>query len=285
MRRVGTILTVGMVTTALVATLAAALSTDPNADASPCASPSGECLPAANLPGWELLFADDFTTPVAAGTFPGPLADRWWAYPSPWPDTTRYGTYDPDTISVADGVMTLALSAGPDGAQVAAPVPLVAGVKPSGYPDGRVYGRYAARFRAEPTPGFKLSWLLWPTSEAWPAEGEIDFPEGSLDRTMQGFVHRTGATTGDDKVGFDTGVGYGDWHTVVIEWTADRVRFLLDGAEVGVQTERVPSTRMHWVLQSETSPLRRPAAGATARVDVDWVAVWAPRPSAAASRR
>jgi len=42
---------------------------------------------------------------------------------------------------------------------------------------GLLYGRYAIHFKADPVPGYKTSWLLWPDSEKWPQDGEIDFPE------------------------------------------------------------------------------------------------------------
>jgi hypothetical protein len=39
---------------------------------------------------------------------------------------------------------------------------------------GQLYGRYSVRFRSDSIPGYKIAWLLWPTSENW-VQGEVDF--------------------------------------------------------------------------------------------------------------
>src|SRR2546427_410289 len=79
-----------------------------------------------------------------------------------------------------------------DGAHfiVNAPVPLLPTM---------LYGRYAVRFKADPVPGYKTAWLLWPDSGNWPADGEIDFPENSLDGNACAFVHHLGATIPSDQ--------------------------------------------------------------------------------------
>lgn len=58
---------------------------------------------------------------------------------------------------------------------VAAPGPVISGAP--GKDDGLVYGRYVIRFEADPVPGYKPAWLLWPDSNDW-SDAEIDFPEG-----------------------------------------------------------------------------------------------------------
>ena len=63
--------------------------------------------------------------------------------------------------------------------------------------------------------GYKTAWLLWPRSEVWPRDGEIDFPEGDLDSTIHGFVHRQGATSGSDQYAVSTSATYTSWHTAV----------------------------------------------------------------------
>ena len=64
------------------------------------------------------------------------------------------------------------------------------------------------------------------------------------------------------------------WHTAVIEWTAQSVNFLLDGAALGTSTSRIPSTAMHWVIQSETDGVTPNSSAAV--ILIDWVAIYRP---------
>jgi beta-glucanase (GH16 family) len=236
-------------------------------------SPSGLAMPVGDVPGWHQVFADDFLRRVPVGDFPAAVADKWWAYPDGWPDTTGVGTYMPSkVVSIANGVMDLRLHTEHGVAMVAAPVPRVPGAP--GREGGLLYGRYAVRFRADPAPCYKTAWLLWPDSETWPRDGEIDFPEGRLTGTISAFLHHQGAVSGSDQDAFDTPATYAQWHTAVIEWTPTTTRFLLDGTTVGMSTSRIPSTPMHWVLQTETGTDGCvPPASAVGNVQIDWVTV------------
>src|SRR6202011_4757673 len=180
------------------------------------------------LPGWRQVFRDDFTTDVPPGSFPGALAGRWGAYPYPAKDT-HSGTYWPQkVISVHDGVMDLNLHTENGVHLSAAPSPIIPGAGP-----GMLYGRYAVRFRADPLPGYKTAWLLWPDSGVWPRDGEIDFPEAGLDDPICAFMHRLG---GGGQDVYCSGATYPTWHTAVIEWTPQRLTFILDDRVVGSST-------------------------------------------------
>ena len=68
---------------------------------------------------------------------------------------------------------------------------------------------------------------------------------------------------------------YGGWHTATTEWTPGLVRFFLDHRLVGATRSRVPSTPMHWVLQTETRLSGgAPPASAAGDVLVDWVTAY-----------
>jgi hypothetical protein len=233
-------------------------------------------MPATDLPGWRLVFNDDFESSVDRGAFPFGVAKKWDAYPKTWRDTSKNGVYSPDIVSIHDGLMDIYLHTTSGIHKVAAPVPLLPGKAGWG---GQLYGRYAVRFRADPVPGYKTAWLLWPLSNTWPRDGEIDFPEGDLTGTISAFVHRQGATTGSDQDIFHTQAQYSDWHTAVIEWTPERVEFYLDGASIGKATSRIPDTAMRWVIQTETALSgAAPPDAAEGHVYLDWVAVWAYTP-------
>jgi hypothetical protein len=247
-------------------------------------------MPVGNLPGWRRVFADDFTTNVNVGHFSGcdavarlmsrtcaglprSVAARWWAYPDGWSDTVGNGVYAPSrTVSISDGVLDIRLRSLPYGNLVAALVPKVPGGVRGG---GLLYGRYVVRFRADEVPGFKTAFLLWPDSDMFPADGEIDFPEADLNSTIDAFMHYQGATINYAQDGFYTRARYGRWHTATIEWTPAYVSFKLDGRVVGRSVAHIPDTPMHWVLQTETSTYGvAPSPGAIANVQVDWAVAY-----------
>jgi Glycosyl hydrolases family 16 len=279
----------GATSPSTAASTATAGSASPSAPST--ASAAAEPMPVGDLPGWHQIFADDFQTDVPVGGFsgcdqgtvrtcaglPAAVQAKWWAYPDGWKDTSGQGTYAPSqTISIANGAMHLHMYTANGSTMVAAPVPKIP--DPVGSEGGQLYGRYAIRWMVQaPTDSFKLAWLLWPDSEKFPADGEIDFPEGQLNGDITAFMHRQGATSDSDQNEFDTPVPISSgWHTSVIDWTASAVTFALDGTVLGTATTRIPNTPMHWVLQSETVPDRVTNASATADIYIAWVTIYRP---------
>jgi hypothetical protein len=231
--------------------------------------PSGEPMPSSDLQGWKLIFSDDFATDAAVGDFPGSAYSAGWdAYPEGWHDTSGNGEYSPQkTLSVKDGVLVIDVHTENGVHWVSAPEPM------SG--QGQTYGRYAVRFRATQTSSdYKTAWLLWPDSEKWPDDGEIDFPEGNLDATISAFAHHASPGGGQDAF-TKSGVTYDGWHTAVTEWSAGNVTFILDGTTLGTSTTLVPSKPMHYVMQTETNlDGVVPSDTSVGRIEVDWVVIW-----------
>jgi hypothetical protein len=260
---------VASVPTVAVAPVTPPVVTVPPAAAVPpvaAGSPSGEAAPRGNLPGWTQTYVEDFNTDVATGSFPGAYTDHWYAYSDGIKDTSKNGTYMPSKVlSVHDGVLDYSVRTEGGTHMVSAPV-----VKDT---YGQVYGRYSVRFRSDNLPGYKNAWLLWPDSDRWPADGEIDFPEGDLNGTINAFSHYASAGGGQDQ--FGSGASFSAWHTATIEWVPGKVSFALDGKTLGSSTQNVPTTAMHWVLQTETALSgAAPAAGVAGHVLVDWVALY-----------
>ena len=254
--------------------------------------PSGQSMPVGDLPGWRQTFADDFTTDVPIGGFsgcaaaatlmaqqcsglPAAVASKWWAYPDGWPDTQHNGQYYPSQVlSIHNGVLDNYIHTANGIHMVAAAVPKIPGGVAGG---GQQYGAYAVRFKSDSLHGYKTAWLLWPDSNIWPAQGEIDFPEGDLDSTFTGFMHYMNATSGSQQDAYPTPASYSSWHTTVIEWAPGGCRFFLDGHLVGSSTQHVPSDPMHWVLQTETAiDGTTPSDTTSGHVQIDWVAAYAP---------
>jgi hypothetical protein len=263
-----------------------------NPTAPPQSCVSGECLPVGNLAGWTQVFTDDFSTNVAVGGFsncdayyhqcfglPPDVRSKWFAFPDGWKDASGNGTYMPSKVmSIQNGMMNLYLHSENGVRMVSAPQPIIPGGH--GADTGLLYGRYAIRFRADLLVGYETTFLLWPDSEVWPRDGEIDFPEGDLAgtqwSTMNAYMHHQGATSGSDQDAFASGVPYGDWHTIVIEWLPSRVSFILDGRTIGTSTSRIPNTPMHWVLQTPTALDALASLSTAGNLQIDWVAVWTP---------
>ena len=238
----------------------------------PGVDPSGQSMPVGNLPGWHQVFADNFSTPVALGSFPAAAASRWSDYFYPATDTSGHGTYWPEkVVSIHDGMMDLYLHTVGGVHAVAAPQPKIT---PSD-PYGQLYGRYSVRFRVtNPMACYKTAWLLFPDDGVWPAHGEIDFPEASIDgsETISAFVHYDQG--GDAQDSFDTAAKYDVWHTATTEWTPTGVRFYMDGVSIGTSTHS-PTTSMHWVLQTETGLSGCvPADSTSGHVLIDWVTAY-----------
>lgn len=227
------------------------------------ATASGQAMPTAPVAGWTQVLADDFATPVATGSFPGPAySGRWTGY-SGFRDTSGVGSYTPSrVVSVTGGALDMALHTEGGTPLVAAPVPLPDG----GQWGGWTYGRYAIRFRADAVPGYKTAWMLWPDSDDW-NDGEIDFPEGELTGTANAFVHQPGDPS-RNALAVNSGATYTGWHTAVIEWLPSGVTFTMDGRQIG-RTTVSPNRPLHLILQTETSG--RPSSSAAGHVQVDWI--------------
>lgn len=235
--------------------------------------------PRGDLPGWRQVFVEEFSTDVALGSWPQQYARTWQTYPNGWPDTAGKGgvasEYRPGRVlSVKNGILDYWLHT--ENNRTLGAVIIPAAGRSAIY---QRYGRYVVRFRADPVPGYKIAFLLWPQSEQWPRDGEIDFPEGNLTATIDAFLHFQNGKSGGDQVHFPTEVTYQDWHTAVIEWTPEAVVFILDDTLIGEVHERIPSTPMRWTLQVEHCldgcDAPRTAAG---HVQIDWVAQYSYNP-------
>ncbi len=242
-------------TTTLSTTTTVAPSTNPNPN------PGGP---------WTLAFNDDFNTNATEGSFLSKYSN-WDAYAYGWQDTSKRGTYDPGILSVNNGMMNMHLNTTSDGVHhVAAPMPKIPGTSYS----NMMYGRYEVRFRADAVAGYKTAWLLWPQSEVWPRDGEVDFPEGNLDGSIGAYMHRQGGTSGGDQDAYSTNARFPDWHTATLEWKPGDMTFILDGQVIGHSTNRVPNTPMHWVLQTETKLDGTVPNDTSGNVQIDRVSVW-----------
>jgi hypothetical protein len=241
----------------------------------PAVNPSGVALPIGDVKGWKQVLTEDFTAQVPLGSWPGPYTGKFGDYASPDTAAASEGTNSrwdaPQTVSVGSGMADYYL-------HTSAGTTLSAAIFPENH--SQLYGRYVVRMRADAVPGYKTAFLLWPDSEVWPRDGEIDFPEGDLTGLVGGATHYQGGTSVASQDVFEgLNYTYTDWHTYVIEWTPTAVTYLIDGTVVHTTTKNVPSTPMHWVLQSERclGGCSAPAS-ASGHLQIDWVAMYSYAP-------
>jgi beta-glucanase (GH16 family) len=234
-------------------------------------------MPVGDLPGWKQVFTEDFTSGASLGSFPGSVyGSKFSVYADGTPDTAgqqgKPSRYEPSqVVSVANGMLNLYL-------HTANGTPMAAAIMPT-LPKSMLYGKYTIRFKSDSLQGFKTAWMLWPDSENWPQDGEIDFPEGDLSSTIGGYVHHQNATSGSDQDAYSTKVTYTSWHTASIEWSPGKVTFILDGATVGTSTTNVPNTPMHWVIQTESCLDGCPAASTAGNLQIDWITAYTYNPT------
>lgn len=229
-----------------------------------------------DLTHFTLIFAKHYGT--GGDTF---RQSDYYAYPSTWGDTrwnqgdhTNGGKYSgfSNVSQTSDGLLISLLRDGSNQPRSTALVPLPGGVS------NQLYGRYYVRFKsANRGLHWKTAWLLWPQSNVWPRDGEIDFVEGNLSATIGAFMHRQGATSGSDQAAWSSAVTYAAWHEVVLEWTPTRCEVFIDGASIGSTATRIPNTPMHLVLQTETA-LDSGTPAATASIVLGDIGIWSYTP-------
>lgn len=254
----------------------------PAATATPTPTPTvtatPQPMPVGDLTGWKQVLAEDFTTPVALGSWStSSYASRWYGY-SGYNDTSGNGTYAPDKVmSVKDGALDWSIRTEDGKHYVSAMVPRNPN---SGW--GQTYGRYSFRFRSDLLPGYKFVGLLWPDSDNW-AAGEIDFPEannltdsGELYANMYSVGNLTTKQPGAaHRISTITPLAGSGWHTATIEWAPGSVTYYLDGTNLGSHTVGVPSSSFHLVLQLETAVTGpAPADSVAGHLQIDWVTMY-----------
>ena len=243
-------------------------------------------MPVGDLPadtqgpnGWHQVFSDDFTidgTASAAGALPD---GKWSGYPAGTPITnSSNGVYDSSkTVSVAGGVLKFNLHSENGTAYAAVESPQI--------PGSQTYGRYDLRYRYEPggnIAGFKSVWMTWPNDNHW-GEGEIDFNEYDNTANRTSVAANLHHACGNDTNGCAQDSGHytidpTTWHIATAIWSPGQVTAYVDGHLIATSTTQVPTTSMHFLLQTEASDYGRQAApGAVMNIDIDWVCIYTPK--------
>jgi hypothetical protein len=247
------------------------VATTPKPTPSPTPHPTA-APPAPAAAGWSLVWNDQFDTWNAANYF---------VYPQGWPDTTGEGVQTPGIISASGGNLLIHMQTVNGVHQVAAFCPSLPGSlsNTSNGNLGDLLGmRYSFSIRADRMAGYKGVPLLWPLSEKWPRDGEIDAPESDFTAQPAAFMHHQSGTGANDEDYYNTpaGTNWQDWHTYTLEWVPGvRVDGWIDGVHWIHDTTRIPNTPMHLVMQFETSTDGVvPANSTQGYVQIAWLQVW-----------
>jgi beta-glucanase (GH16 family) len=165
-------------------------------------------------------------------------------------DTSKWGVYSgkgnegvgqrtPNNVKVHDGELELQGTEAFYGAGVANKLNFT-------------HGRVVVRAKTDYGNGYGPALLMWPKSEKWPQDGEIDIseiPKG--ERAKSYFTVHWGANNSQDSAA--TSGDFTGWHTWAMEWTPDYIKGWVDGTLVKTITkpEAIPVNPMHLCLQQD----------------------------------
>jgi hypothetical protein len=231
-----------------------------------------------------ILSASVIASPAAAEMMPRAAAAG--NCPVTAADTLNWGT--PSRVDEFDGPDSLAgwkLYGGPGHAGNGRRVPTAATVEDgqliiTGDPNGdsagmsllpgQTLGRWEVCM-ATPvgSPNYHPVLLLWPDSEVWPDDGEVDFME-IVDPTRQTveFNLHYGPQNRQERTKVD--VDATQWHSWAVEWTPERIVGYLDGGPwfESADPAHLPPGPMHLCIQLDNFGGDISRGG---RQSVDWV--------------
>jgi hypothetical protein len=146
--------------------------------------------------------------------------------------------------------------------------------------DRQRYGRWETRMRvADRNQAYHPVLSLWPDSDNWPCDGEINYAEATDDLASVSFFHHYSCA--NRKVSSRKALDLTQWHNYAVEWTNIGIVGYLDGVEWFRTTDasHQPPGPMHQTIQLDWFPgeiTTKPTS-----MDVAWVRVY-DIPSAAA---
>ncbi|MGN6552620.1 MAG: family 16 glycosylhydrolase [Verrucomicrobiota bacterium] len=221
---------------------------------------------AQNLPGWSLVWSDEFTQ--ADGTAPDPAK---WGYDiggNGWGNSElEYYTARTNNVRIEGGQLVIEARA--------------ENYQGKDYTSGRIltrdkwswaYGRFEARIKIPRGQGiWPAFWMLGSNigSVNWPTCGEIDIMEniGREPNIVHGTIHGPGYSAGNSIGGPCTLPGGGayadDFHIYAVEWETNRIRWYMDNQLYFTVTPSSLPSGTQWVFTQPQFLLLNLAVGGT----------------------
>jgi hypothetical protein len=228
---------------------------------SPIVSPPAYPLPSTPLPavGRKLVFEDDFD-----GTT---LDTASW---NPYNSTGNAGNglRRPSALSL-DGDGHLVITADMADGQIV-----------SGGMSNKLnltYGVFEFRVRTDPDPAGTMSGvvLTWPQSGRWPEDGENDVYEtNAAVNTRWPFYSFVHYTSSNKQYYFRHDADGAQWHTMLMDWSADAIKIYRDGVLVWTlgDSAAIPDVAHHLCIQLDARATR--TLTTPVRMYVDYVRVY-----------
>lgn len=223
----------------------------------------------ADIPGradlTQAAVVNGWGTPTFSDDFLGATLGASWTAPNT-PGHVGNGLRRATQVTVANSILTL--TGLPNGT--------------TGYVarfgSARTHGRWEARMRV-PSGGadqYHPVMLLWPESDNWPAEGEIDWCEAHSCNSLI-IEHNLHYNSGGDV--WSTGqrtIDISKWHNYAVDWTSTAVRGYIDGTLFYENTTlaQVPPAPMYPAIQLDWFPDTGTTLQST--MLVDWWREYAP---------
>lgn len=190
-----------------------------------------------DVPGWRLVWADEFTG--------GALnADKWTAENIAWPYNNELQFYHPQQASVGGGVLNILAERRQWGGRNF----VSARIHTRGKLDQQ-YGRFEARMKCPIGRGYWPAFWLLPSSQVWPPELDIMEVIGSQPNTVYLTQHWG---TVDNVMSHGTTFTGPDftssYHRFALEWSPNRVDWFVDGVLRFSTFSNFPHEPMYLIL-------------------------------------
>ena len=227
--------------------------TEPDAGTPPPPPPANDGTTAAATLGWG--------TPVAGDEFNytgAPDAAKWNVYNSA--GHAGNGVRSPQQVSVDGSKMVMNGTA--DGTTAGMSAKFA----------NQKYGRWEARIAASGDDEYHMVSILWPDSESWPCDGEIDYAETTGSFTSVHFFNHYSCS--DLRTSASKAVDVTQFHNYAVDWSPAGMTGYIDGVkwfEDNDPTHQPPGS-MHQTLQLDWFP--DATADGAAEMRVDWVRVY-----------
>ena len=135
------------------------------------------------------------------------------------------------------------------------------------------YGRWEVRAAGSGDNEYHMVSILWPDSENWPCDGEVDYAETTGDWNVIKFFHHYGCSNSQTWASRPLDVT--QFHNYAVDWSPTGIVGYVDGLEWFRDTDPAhqPPGSMHQTLQLDWFP--DSTANGVGEMRVDWIRVYA----------